>query len=219
MLKIKEFKHGARSIETIMKLTTGNGTRLLLPCNLPPREQLGLHVDYDEFMALVHQSAAFKLSAETLAPFIHEFYRELSKKEGWKLEYPEPYDELPSDIMADNIAAACRLPEVLSLVGLVVVRPEQGTSSPPKLVEDIIEANLEMLAKAEHDGWMKIKEKGGWSWAEKRDNKKKKHPALVPYDDLPETDKGKDRNNVRHYPEIVKEAEFLIQIEGTSKEG
>ncbi|NTV04422.1 hypothetical protein HGA89_05880 [bacterium] len=214
MLKIGEFKHGARSMATIVNLITGGGKRAWLRCNLPPREQLGLHVDFDEFMGLIQEGTMFKLHAEELAPHIHGFYLDLAKKEKWKNDYPMPYEELPDEIKQDNIAAARRLPDVLALAGLIVVDAEHGPGADIMTVQAVIEQNIELLSEAEHDGWMEYKFNSGWRYGEKRDNEKKLHASLVPYIDLSEVDKGKDRNAVRCYAEIVERAGFLIRLEG-----
>ena len=214
MLKIGAFKHGARSMATIVNLIAAGGKRGLMRCNLPPREQLALHVDDAEFMALVQEGTMFKLRAEDLAPHVHDFYLDLAKKEGWKPDYPMAYIDLPDDIKQDNIAAARRLPDVLALAGLIVVPAGDGSAAAGGTVSAIIEQNIELLAEAEHDGWMESKLISGWRLAEKRDNARRLHPSLVPYNDLRQVDKDKDRNAVRRYLEIAERAGFAVRVEG-----
>lgn len=219
MLKIGEFKHGARSMATIINLTTGGNSRGLLRSNLPPREQLGLHVKADEFMALVQEGGMFKLKAEEFAPVIHQFYLDLAKTEQWDPppKYPMGWNdknpELPEDIKKDNVAAARRLPEVLSLVGLTVVEAKDTSDDHDPLAGQIIKENLELLAEAEHNGWMAFKKDNDWTWADLRNDDEKQHPAMVPYKDLPEVDKGKDRDAVKNYLKIVPLAGYTIQLE------
>jgi len=43
-----------------------------------------------------------------------------------------------------------------------------------------------------HNAWMTEKLAGGWVHGEKKSEKKKKHPCLVPYKDLPAEQKVKD---------------------------
>jgi hypothetical protein len=67
-------------------------------------------------------------------------------------------------------------------------------------------ANLEPMAEAEHNGWMEQRARNGWSWAATRDDAAKRHPSMLPYIQLPEREKQKDRSNVRHYPDFAARA-------------
>jgi len=51
----------------------------------------------------------------------------------------------------------------------------------------------EILAQHAHDIWAEQRIMEGWSWGESRCDQTKKHPCLVPYDELPETEKEYDR--------------------------
>lgn len=52
---------------------------------------------------------------------------------------------------------------------------------------------LEQLAENTHDVWAAQRVKDGWTYGPKRDDANKKHPCLVPYADLPESEKEYDR--------------------------
>lgn len=51
----------------------------------------------------------------------------------------------------------------------------------------------EKLAESTHDHWAAQRMADGWSWGETRDDEAKKHPCLIPYKDLPESEKEYDR--------------------------
>ena len=53
---------------------------------------------------------------------------------------------------------------------------------------------LEAMAKNVHEIWAQERINQGWTYGEKRDDNKKLHPCLVPYEDLPEEEKVYDRN-------------------------
>ena len=143
----------------------------------------------------------FEENIEELAEAVHEYYRQLGKREGWIMEYDMVYADLPDEIKGDNIAAARRIPEVLSHAGLGVV-----TEADPEPAVDtkVLEDKIELLAEAEHNGWLDHKLNNGWSYGETRNDSRKTHNLLIPYNKLLEQDKEKDRNSVRSYPEIVK---------------
>ncbi len=209
-LEIGKYEHGARSLETIMGLTRDAGLPGIRRSALPPEDQLSLHVDYDEFMKLVDCDRPFKMSSEELAPAVHDDYRALCHKNGWAIRYDVPFEKLPDDVKADNIAAAARIPRVLALAGLAVVSEDHPSTLSGEEVLSIIEDKLELLADYEHDGFMEQKYRDGWSHGLVRDDEARKHPSLVQYANLSEQDKEKDRNSVRRYPDIVELAGYKI---------
>ncbi len=104
------------------------------------------------------------------------------------------------------------MPEVLALVGLGLRRDENGM--PARVPDDELRAqlaeNVERLAEAEHDGWVEHRSRNGWRWAATRDDARKLHPDMLPYGKLPEQEKGKDRNTIRHYPDSAARAGYRI---------
>jgi len=47
-------------------------------------------------------------------------------------------------------------------------------------------------ASASHESWMVAKEADGWIWGPEKKPEEKEHPCMVPYDDLPDSQKAKD---------------------------
>jgi hypothetical protein len=155
------------------------------------------------------------MNSEALARAVHEFYRELCHRMGWPAAYDVDYVALPDDVKADNIAAAARIPRVLSLVGLAVVSEDHPSTLARAKVLSIIEANMELLAECEHDGWREQTHRAGWSYSPVRDDAARQHPCLVQYATLNEEEKEKDRNAVHHYPDIVELAGCRIVEAGS----
>jgi len=54
-------------------------------------------------------------------------------------------------------------------------------------------ALLEKLAENTHEVWSAGRLRDGWSYGPNRDDATKKHPGLVPYDELSEGEKEYDR--------------------------
>ena len=52
---------------------------------------------------------------------------------------------------------------------------------------------IEALAENVHDTWAKGRIDEGWTYGPVRDDARKQHPCLVPYADLPESEKAYDR--------------------------
>ena len=53
---------------------------------------------------------------------------------------------------------------------------------------------LERLAENAHDVWAATRIAQGWNYGPTRDDAEKRHPCLVPYAELPESEKEYDRN-------------------------
>ena len=62
-----------------------------------------------------------------------------------------------------------------------------------ELDRDIMEL-CELIAKNTHEVWSQGRIKEGWRYGEKRDDARKLHPCLIPYEELPESEKEYDRN-------------------------
>jgi hypothetical protein len=62
----------------------------------------------------------------------------------------------------------------------------------PSDLEDLVEK----LAQNNHDHWARKRIEEGWRYGPSRNDAKKEHPDLVPYDQLPESEKEYDRKTV-----------------------
>jgi hypothetical protein len=75
----------------------------------------------------------------------------------------------------------------------VTYRPRPIDTSGVVLPKDLLELT-ERLAENAHDIWAARRMAEGWTCGPKRDDSAKQHPDLVPYADLPESEKQYDRN-------------------------
>jgi hypothetical protein len=185
LLETPQYLHGGRSLEKLISSLRPNTSGAIRRSTLPPPRQLAMHVEEKEFMKLLERDVAFQSEPNLtiLAKAIHEAWREISHKEGWSMQYDVDFEKLPSEIQEDNRAAAARIPEVLALAGLCL---KKGLATPEQeeAVRAHLEHDLELLAGAEHVGWMSQRLKNGWQFAPERDDGRKLHPALVPYPQL-----------------------------------
>lgn len=63
-----------------------------------------------------------------------------------------------------------------------------AVSLPPEL-----DALTERLAENAHDLWAALRLADGWTLGPRRDDSAKEHPCLIPYAELPESEKAYDR--------------------------
>ena len=71
-------------------------------------------------------------------------------------------------------------------------QPRPIDTSRVTLPRELLELT-ERLAENAHDNWAKQRMAEGWTHGPKRDDKAKKHPDLIPYNELPESEKEYDR--------------------------
>lgn len=72
-------------------------------------------------------------------------------------------------------------------------KPAAIDTSGVDLSEDLLEL-AELLAKNSHRHWSKRRLSEGWRFGPAPDYAKKQHPDLVPYEDLPDSEKAYDRS-------------------------
>ena len=68
----------------------------------------------------------------------------------------------------------------------------------------------EMIAKNVHEVWSVGRMKDGWTYGEERNDVEKKHPCLVPYEELMETEKDFDRNTSQETLKLITKLGFKI---------
>jgi ryanodine receptor 2 len=71
-------------------------------------------------------------------------------------------------------------------------RPQPIDTSQVRLPREIEELT-EKLARNAHENWSQQRLADGWRWGETRNDARKLHPCLVPYEELPESEKVYDR--------------------------
>ena len=74
-------------------------------------------------------------------------------------------------------------------------RPEPIDTS-AVFVDEQIQALTESLARNNHEVWAQRRLAEGWRYGPRRDDVRKEHPCLVPYSELPESEKEYDRSTV-----------------------
>lgn len=56
-----------------------------------------------------------------------------------------------------------------------------------------IEALSEQLARNAHEVWGRQRTRDGWTWGAERNDARREHPSLVPYDALSDAEREYDR--------------------------
>jgi len=78
-----------------------------------------------------------------------------------------------------------------------------------ELSSDLLELT-ELLAKNTHEIWAANRLADGWTFGLETNDELKKHPCLVPYDELPENEKEYDRRITMEALKVVELLGFRI---------
>lgn len=76
---------------------------------------------------------------------------------------------------------------------------------------DELQQLVEQLAKNVHEVWAEKRIAQGWKWGVVRNDRLKKHPCLMPYEDLPEEEKDFDRNTAVGTLKFIMKQGFKIE--------
>lgn len=68
----------------------------------------------------------------------------------------------------------------------------------------------ERLAKNVHEVWAKNRIDDGWTYGAERNDETKQHPCLLPYEELPESEREYDRNTAVGTLKLILKLGFKI---------
>lgn len=88
-------------------------------------------------------------------------------------------------------------------------KPKPIDTSDVELDGEILELG-EMIARNVHEVWSEGRIREGWSYGESRNDAERKHPCLVPYEELPESEKEYDRNTAMQTLKLIVKLGYKI---------
>jgi len=212
-LKVPEYKHGIRSMEAIIQMSRLVNLKIFDKAALPPRNQLDLHVNSEDFFLLIEKER-FTSSLKDEGPIVtsiakalHDDYIKNRKLKGEKFFIPEKFEDLPADKKNSNIHAARDIPNKLTFINCGIRPVKKGACLKTPI---ITEEQVEILSEKEHERYCREQKMQGWTFGKKRDNNARKNPNLIPYKDLKEEIKEYDREAVRVIPMILAQNGFEL---------
>ncbi|MCG3151366.1 MAG: hypothetical protein GEEBNDBF_00637 [bacterium] len=123
----------------------------------------------------------------------------------------QSWDELDPVLQQSNQIAASQVWQRMAAVGYVITPAD---SELPVVSPDEFEQHVEVLARLEHTAWMNERLESGWSYAPgEKSLEQRTHPYLVSWEQLPEAEKEKDRQQMRAVPAILAEAGLKLALQ------
>jgi len=117
-----------------------------------------------------------------------------------------PWDELDESLKSSNRSQAQQIGVKLSAVGCDLVPLQDAEPVPFTFSDD----EMELLARMEHDRWMAERRAAGWKPGPVRDVHERRTPYLVPWEQLTEEIRDRDRETVRKLPSYAAAAGFQV---------
>ncbi|MDQ3647193.1 MAG: RyR domain-containing protein [Actinomycetota bacterium] len=147
---------------------------------------------------------------EILARAKHDDYLAREIARGTAADNPSavPWQRLPESLRESNRSFAASVGAKLDAIGATLA--PLGAESPREDLE-LDEELLEDLARAEHDRWVADLRADGWRHTRgSKDSERKLHPLLVPWEELSEPEREKDRDGVRGLPLMLARAGYRL---------
>ncbi|MGC9336439.1 MAG: NAD-binding protein [Anaerolineae bacterium] len=117
-----------------------------------------------------------------------------------------PWDQLSEEIKKDNRQQAERIHRLLTAAGYRV-NPFQNWHAREYVFPA---AEVEHMARMEHNLWLQTKQEAGYRWGAVRDEKERTHPDLVPWEDLPDEERKKNEAFICELPSLLARLGFQI---------
>jgi tetratricopeptide (TPR) repeat protein len=151
---------------------------------------------------------------ETIAESIHEAFREQELTRQAEEPQLAAWSELDETYRKANYGQADHIFVKLREIGC---RPAPADESAPPFKFKPHE--IETLARMEHGRWIVDRIRDGWRYGSPRDNARKLHPLLVPWGELSEADREKDRQTVHNIPNLLAEIGLRVRRESEGTGG
>ena len=182
----------------------------LIPVQLKKiRYELIRHEEVVEVNAIIIKKIARAIHSK----YMHEIRNQSTGENGnvfyspgdFKNQYASEFDDLPDEIKYSNMDNAMHIPTKLLSIGYRIRKVKKGFKP---ITLHLNEEEIDTMARVEHLRWSWEKRLNGWISGIVKNNKKKTHPSLIPYDELNESEKEKDRELVRLIPALLQDIDY-----------
>ena len=199
-LRVKEFKHGARSLESVVSMSDLAGAGHFGGASLPNPDLLRLHVAED-FLEHVEIGQLGDPIIEVLAEACHEAWKKQKENDGYiygekrddlstpKKKHPLilPYNKL-NDIAKEGNRLTARKTEAKLLEIGYVIKRSNAKDVAGNEVANFSQDERSRLMIIEHDIWLRDHLIKGYAWAEQSNDNLRLHRDVTPNENVPAED-------------------------------
>lgn len=151
----------------------------------------------------------FGCTYEVLARAIHEDYMRNERQKG---QTPQsnpslvPWEALPESLKESNRAQAEHIRVKLEAIGCGIAVTTDWDVQPFQFSQE----EIELMAKLEHERFVGERLSQGFRYGPTKDLERKTNPTLIPWAELSDEEKEKDRNVARNLPTTLARARFQV---------
>ncbi|KIY00463.1 uncharacterized protein Z520_04148 [Fonsecaea multimorphosa CBS 102226] len=216
LLLIPTYRHGLRSLKSIIALSKVTGKRHFERAALPPEAQLGLHLDYPTFLECSRYNTLSDDLRESISEKLHNVYVQIRRRMAMTAEEKQalesdlslaPWESLNEELKESTRSHAVDIPRKLRSISCFLA----AVNASRKAVDSFGEKELDILAEQEHERWNAERLQNQWHQG-KRDPGQRTSPFLIPWRDLDQKWQNVDREMVRSYPTILPEGYKIYRI-------
>jgi len=229
LLRTREFRHGARSIESLVAMCQISPGSAFTAASLPSAPLMALHVADSGFDRLLAEAPLDSASVEYIAEIRHEAWCEERRRQGWKPTDGErdnakklhprllPYNQLKEEWKEDNRRPARLTHDYLIRLGFRVRRQPGGRMSPDAVVR-FEKQDLGALIDHEHTTWMRVQWLAGHEYTDDVTTPHLRlHHDLRPTSALDSEEGELDRSIIESLPQGLKDRGWeIVKAPGTS---
>jgi hypothetical protein len=194
-----------RDVPIHVRTDSEQGITLLLKessaaTNVSPLQGFGL---YDRTCTAVAVNGG---TLEVVARSMHQDYLRRARESGQTGAMVVEWDELSHEGRESNRLAAAEITNGLHQIGCALV-PLYHWDGKGFGFSD---AELDTLARREHERWMAERKAAGWTYGEVRDDTLKHNPLLREWDELTDDARAQNREGIKALPVMLARAGFEI---------
>jgi len=218
-LRAEEYHHGARSLNTIVRMSDLGSTNHFRASSLPATDIVGLHVTAD-FLERVGEDQLDQAVLELLAKACHNGWKAQKTRHGWKYGNVRndakrihpllvSYDDLPEEWKEANRRTARVTRAKLNALGYRIVSSRTRASAASG-IKKFPKYAIESLMRIEHDIWLRDHLINGYRWAANSVDGLRLHRDIALFDDVPDKDQELDLAIAESIPRVLGENGYSV---------
>ncbi|MRR19113.1 hypothetical protein EG827_02875 [bacterium] len=189
--------HGRKEMKLLLR-----ELNFIIPACL---KESGYEIIRQEEVTGVNFSMIRKIARIIHSRYLHEIRKQGQSSAAGQEVTVREFEDLDIEIQHSNIDNAAHIPTKLLSIGYRIRPVTKGFKA---LALHLDEEEIETMARVEHLRWSWEKRLNGWTYGKVKDEKNRTHPDLIPYNELGEAEKEKDRELVKLIPGILRDINY-----------